>query len=84
MRKRGAFAIGVVLIVALFVIGINREPTAVALNAAATLSVSPSAAIVKVSRIGVDLGSWTYYGAEQFSSNVVMNPASSRRSIARS
>ncbi len=74
MRRPGAFAIGAALIVALVAIGINREPAAVAHSASATLSVSPGAAIVKVPRIGVDLGSWTYYGAEQFSSNVVMNP----------
>jgi hypothetical protein len=40
----------------------------------ANLSVSTTAAITKVPRIGINLSYWTFWGAEQFSSNVIMNP----------
>ena len=40
----------------------------------ATLSVGSTAQTTNVSRIGINLGNWTLYGAEQFSSNVIMNP----------
>jgi hypothetical protein len=75
MRKLSV-VIGAGLIVAVAAaIGTRRaESTAVALGAPPTISVSATAAIVNVRRIGVDLGSWTYYGAEQFSANVLMNP----------
>jgi hypothetical protein len=73
MRKLGAWAILIFALVLL--IGTNRgEFFAVALSSPATINISAAAAIVKVHRIGMDLGSWTYYGAEQFSSNVLMNP----------
>ena len=76
MRKLTGLVIGAGLIFGVVVaIGTRRgELTAVALGAPATLSVSATPAIVNVRRIGVDLGSWTYYGAEQFSSNILMNP----------
>jgi hypothetical protein len=76
MRKLTGLVIGAGLIFGVVLaIGTRRdELTAVALGAPATLSVSATPAIVNVRRIGVDLGSWTYYGAEQFSSNVLMNP----------
>ncbi len=51
-----------------------RECVAAPLEQAATMHISAVAEIVNVPRIGLNLGSWTYYGAEQFSSNVLMNP----------
>jgi hypothetical protein len=76
MRKLGPLFIVAVSLFALVVaVGMNRgELNAVALGAPPTLNVSATPAISNVRRIGVDLGSWTYYGAEQFSSNVLMNP----------
>jgi len=50
-------------------------PTATATpGPAASLTVSPTAAITKIPRIGINLSYWTFWGAEQFSSNVIMNP----------
>lgn len=76
MRKLGVLVISAGLIFTLVVlIGMNRgDFSAVALGAPAAMNISADAAIVGVPRIGIDLGSWTYYGAEQFSSNILMNP----------
>ncbi|HEY1851272.1 MAG TPA: hypothetical protein VGG60_09635 [Candidatus Binataceae bacterium] len=76
MRKVGVLAFDASIIFALTVaLAIVRgECVAAPLSQAATMHISAVAAIVDVPRIGMNLGSWTYYGAEQFSSNVLMNP----------
>lgn len=38
------------------------------------LEVNESSAMTDVERIGINLGTWTNWGAEQFSKNVIMNP----------
>jgi hypothetical protein len=42
------------------------------------LIVNPTASIRKIPRIGINLNSRTFWGAEQFSSNVIMNPGFER------
>ena len=43
-------------------------------TATAGASVASSPSITDIPRIGVNLGTWTYYGAEQYRQNVLMNP----------
>ena len=76
MRKLGAWIAGAGIIFALAVLVATSRGgySGPARSAPATISVNATAAIVNVHRIGMNLGSWTYYGAEQFSSNVLMNP----------
>jgi hypothetical protein len=40
----------------------------------ASLAVNGNPAIRNIPRIGVNLGTWTPYGAEQYASNIIMNP----------
>jgi len=40
----------------------------------AALTVSSDPLIKSIPRIGVNLGGWTFYGAEQYRQNVLMNP----------
>jgi hypothetical protein len=51
----------------------NIGQTAPPLNSS-LLTVNPDPTTKNIARIGVNLGSWTTYGAEQYASNVVMNP----------
>ena len=76
MYRIGIAAMAAGLILAFLVmLGVNRgELFAVALGAPTTINVSADAAITDIPRIGIDLGSWTYYGAEQYSANILMNP----------
>src|ERR1700722_7058579 len=76
MRKVSVLAIVASFLFALVVTLATtlRECAAAPLEQPATMHISAVAEIVNVPRIGMNLGSWTYYGAEQFSSNVLMNP----------
>jgi hypothetical protein len=43
-------------------------------STSSVLVVNPDATLKNIARIGVNLGTWTTYGSEQYSSNIVMNP----------
>lgn len=51
----------------------NPRPTATP-TPGAVLTISPTATMAGIPRIGLNLGSWSEFGAEQVSSNIAMNP----------
>ncbi|HLW69477.1 MAG TPA: hypothetical protein VKS22_02530, partial [Candidatus Binataceae bacterium] len=58
----------------LSVITAVRDAHAASARSSTTLVVAASPSINNIPRIGVNLSPWTYYGAEQYQSNIVMNP----------
>lgn len=55
--------------------GCNSGPAAGAANTESALLDFPTApTLLNTPRLGVNLGSWTYYGSEQIMSNVLKNP----------
>ncbi len=69
---------GLLCLVAAFAIfaptGCSRAASKVSSGALATVSATTDVQVADVQRFGVNLGTWTSWGAEQLSSNVIMNP----------
>src|SRR5579863_5014106 len=62
------------LMMFLSVITAVRDAHAASARSSTTLVVAASPSINNIPRIGVNLSPWTYYGAEQYQSNIVLNP----------
>ncbi len=69
---------GLLCLVAAFAIfaptGCSRAASKVSSGALATVSATTDVQVADVQRFGVNLGTWTSWGAEQLSANVIMNP----------
>ena len=54
--------------------GCSKATSKISTNELATVTATTEVKVADVQRFGVNLGTWTSWGAEQLSSNVIMNP----------